>query len=148
MAKPWDQVPLWKKVFMADDEVYIHAGQIIGHKGCTPFEFYDAAKLLPDYNKLKYENAVRDLTVYSLREASPPRYELMPHARKVLWIILGPPPDHPEYVEWWKGRMISVRQMRAEGKEPEFATEPPVPLPDEPTEQPAKKKRTRKKKAS
>lgn len=90
MTKPRNEKPLWWKLYMAGDEVYQHAGKIIGHRGCTPFEFYDAAKLLPDYKQHRYENAARDLTVYAAREASPPRYELTPHAKQVLWIIIGP----------------------------------------------------------
>lgn len=145
MSKPWHEKPLWWKVFMAADEVYLHAGKIIGHLGCSPFEFFDAAKLLPDYNQHRYENAVRDLTVYAKREASPPRYELTDHAKKVLWIIIGPPPDHPEYREWWERRLISVRQMHAEGIPVPWAEEPPVLL--EPTENTTKpKKQTRRRK--
>ena len=40
MAKPWDEKPLWWKVYMTDS-VYLHAGKIIGHLGCAPFEFFD-----------------------------------------------------------------------------------------------------------
>src|SRR5690242_17461046 len=72
MSKPWHEKPLWWKVFVDANEVYLHAGKIIGHLGCSPFEFFDAAKLLPDYNQHRYEHAVRDLTVYAKREASPP----------------------------------------------------------------------------
>src|SRR4051794_17952496 len=82
MAKPWDEKPLWWKVFLGRDQVYPHAGKIIGHLGCAPLEFFDAAKKLPDDNQYRYENAMRDLTVYAAREASPPRYELRrPHGR-------------------------------------------------------------------
>ena len=118
---------------------------IIGPRGCGAFEFYDEAKKVPEYDKLKFENAVRDLTIYGPREQG--RYELTPHAKKVLWIIVGPPPEHPEYASWWRGRMVSVRLMREENKEPEFAYEPPMPIPDEkPVEEPPKKPRARKKK--
>lgn len=147
MAKPWDEKPLWWKCYMGThSKVYLHAGRIIGHLGCGGFAFYDAAKLLPFYDKLRFENAVRDLTVYAKREQG--QYELHAQARKVLWIIIGPPPDHPEYVKWWTGRLVSVRKMREEGTEPEFAAEPPVPLePAKEEPQPEPKKRTRRKKA-
>jgi hypothetical protein len=115
-----------------------------GHLGCGGFAFYDAAKLLPFYDKLRFENAVRDLTVYTKREQG--QYELTEHAKKVLWIIIGPLPGHPEYVKWWTGRLVSVRKMREEGMEPKFAIEPPVPLEpasEEPQAEP--KKRTRRK---
>jgi hypothetical protein len=139
MAKPWDEKPLWWKCYMdTHSKVYLHAGRIIGHLGCSGFAFYDAAKLLPFYDKLRFEKAVRDLTVYEKRERG--EYELHAHAKKVLWIIIGPPPDHPEYVKWWTGRLVSVRAMRAEGTEPEFAAEPPVPLSDEKPAEPQTKK--------
>jgi hypothetical protein len=148
MSKPWHEKPLWEKVFMSGDRVYLHAGKIIGHLGIDPFGYYDAAKLLPDYDKLRYENAVRDLTVYTSREASPPRYELHASAKKVLWIIIGPPPDHPEYVKWWRGRLISVELAKQEGQPVEWADVPPVPLRDEkPAEVPPKKKPARKRAA-
>ena len=63
-------------------KVYLHAGRIIGHNGCGGFAFYDAAKLLPFYDKLRFENAVRDLTVYAKREQG--QYELHAQAKKVL----------------------------------------------------------------
>ncbi|MCI0457786.1 MAG: hypothetical protein L0Z62_12530 [Gemmataceae bacterium] len=147
MSKPWQEKPLWERVWLGPhSRIYLHAAKIIGHRGCSPFEFFDAAKQLPFYNQYLFENAVRDLTVYAAREGSPPRYELHANARKLLWIILGPPPDHPEYVRWWTGRLISVRLMRQEGTEPEFAVEPPVPLPEQKPGAP--KKQRRKKKAS
>jgi hypothetical protein len=56
--------PLWEKVYLSRwSKVYINAGRIIGHLGCSAFAFFDAAKLLPDYDKHRYEAAVRDLTV-------------------------------------------------------------------------------------
>jgi hypothetical protein len=148
MTKPWSERPLWEKCWLGPHhKVYLHAGRIIGYAGCGGFAFYDAAKLLPNYDKLRYENAVRDLTVYAPRERGD--YELTAHAKKVLRVILGPAPDDPEYVTWWRGRMISVRMMRDEGTEPEFAAEPPVPLPEEPAAEPPqpKKKPARKRAA-
>jgi hypothetical protein len=50
---------------------------------------------------------------------------------KALRIILGPAPDDPEYVTWWRGRLISVEQMKRDGQPVEWAEAPPVPLPDE-----------------
>ena len=151
MSKPWDEKPLWWKCYLGTHHsVYLHAGKIIGHLGIDPFGYYDAAKLLPDYDKLRYENAMRDLTVYSARETSPPHYVLHAQAKKVLRVILGPAPDDPGYAAWWRGRLASVRLAREEGTEPEFAVEPPVPLPDEepkPKAAPKKAKRPTKRKA-
>lgn len=153
MSKHWSERPLWEKAWLGPHgKIYLQAGKIIGHLGCTPFEFYDAAKALPDYDQYRYENAVRELTVYSAREGSPPRYELTATARKVLRIILGPAPDDPEYAAWWRGRLISVRQVREQGQLVEWAEEPPVSLPEEkpaeePSKKPARKQRTRKKSA-
>jgi hypothetical protein len=157
MSKPWHEKPLWERVYLANDRIYLHAGKIIGHLGIDPFGFYDAAKKLADYDKLRYENAVRDLTVYARREASPPRYELHAQAKKVLKIIIGPAPDDPEYRRWWVDRLVSVCKAREQGTEPEFAAEPPVPpepaspvqeagsRPRKPARKAAAKKPTRKK---
>lgn len=152
MSKSWQGKSLHDKCYLDPrGRVYLHAGCIIGHLGCSPFEFFDAAKKLPDYDQYLYENAVRDLTVYAKREASPPRYELTVQAQKVLRVILGPPPDHLEYVKWWHGRLVSVQADRERGLPVEWATEPPVPLPGEKEEEPSvepKPKRSRKKKSA
>ena len=111
--------------------------QGIGHLGVNGFGFYDAAKKLPGYDKLKYENAVRDLTTYAKREQG--QYELTAQARKVLRPVIGPAPDAADYESWWRGRLVSVRMMRDEGVKVEWATEPPVPLAGEKTARPAKK---------
>ncbi len=131
MSKPWHERPLWWKVFMEDDKAYIHAARIIGHLGCSPFEFWDAAKAAPGYKEPAFRRAMEDLTAYVKREASPPRYELHSAARKVARIILGPAPDDPEYADWWRRRLVSVRLMREQGQPVEWAEEPPVPLPDD-----------------
>jgi hypothetical protein len=119
--------------------VYLNAGKIINHLGCRATEFYDEAKLLPGYDKLRYENAVRDLTVYSKREQG--QYELHPSARKILRIIIGPAPDDPEYRAWWEARFVSVRQMKKAGQPVEWAEAPPVPL--GPAEGPKEEKPTK-----
>lgn len=137
MAKPWEDKPLWWKCYVGQHQkVYIMAGKIIGHLGIGGFAFYDAAKLLPCYDKLRFENAVRDLCVYSKREQG--QYELTPQAKKVLRIIIGPAPDDPEYRRWWELRMISVRQMKEQGQPVEWAESPPVPIPGLTEEQPKK----------
>lgn len=150
MAKSWSEKPLWEKAFMAGDHAYLLAGKIVGHLGCSPSEFLEQAKLLPDYNQYRYENAVRDLTDYGKREAKPPRYVLTPTAKKVLRPIIGPEPTAADYRSWWASRLVSVKAMRDEGKEPKWAAEPPVPLqeekqPAEPQPKPARKPRERKK---
>lgn len=153
MAKPWDRKPLWELLYMSDDKVYLRAAVIIGHLGIAPFDFFDRVKKLPGYSQYRYENAVRDMTVHAKLEGSPPWYELTGEAKKAARILIGPAPDAPDYVSWWVGRMISVRQMREQGQTVEWATEPPVPLPGEKPqeahqeEKAAKKPRTRKKKA-
>ncbi len=124
------EVPLWEKVWLGRcSKTYLNAGKIIGHLGCGAFAFFDAAKLLPDYDKLRYENAVRDLTVWAKREQG--QYELHASAKKILRIIIGPAPDDPEYVKWWRGRLVSVEQMKRDGHKVEWAEAPPVPLPDD-----------------
>ena len=144
------ETPLWEKVYLGRyGRVYINAGKIIGHLGCGAFAFFDAVKLLPDYDKYRYENAVRDLTVYAKREQG--QYELHATARKILRVILGPAPDDPGYAAWWRGRLISVEQMKRDGLPVEWAEAPPVPLPGDASkaEEPqAKKPRARRKKSA
>lgn len=141
--KPWDRKPLWELIYMSEDRIYLHAGRIIGHLGCGAFAFWDAAKLLPNYDKYRFENALRDLTVYAKREQG--QYELLTTARKALRIIIGPAPDDPEYISWWKARLVSVEQMKRDGKVVSWAESPPVPLPGEKPAEPQPKKRTRRK---
>ena len=124
------ETPLWEKVYMGRwSRTYLNAGKIIGHLGCGAFAFFDAAKLLPDYDQHRYECAVRDLTVYAKREQG--QYELHSTAKKILRIIIGPAPDDQEYAKWWRGRLVSVEQMKRDGAAVEWAETPPVPLPDE-----------------
>ena len=116
--------PLVEKVYDGPwSRVYVNAGRIIGHLGCSAFAFYDAAKLLPGYDKYRYECAVRDLTDYAKRERG--EYELHAAARKVLRVIIGPPPGDPEYRRWWESRLVSVRQMKERGETVEWAEAPP-----------------------
>jgi hypothetical protein len=142
--KPWQEQPLWWKLYMREDGVYAAAARIIGYLGCSPFEFYDAAKLLPNYDKYKFENAVRDLTVYTMREGPNPRYELHKTARKACRVIFGCPPEDPDYKRWWESRLISVRMMREAGEAVTHAAEPPVPF--DPTPEPSKNGKAKPKK--
>lgn len=145
MTKPWSERPLNEKVWLGPfSRVYLNVGKIVGHRGCGAFAFWDAAKLLPDYDKLRYENALRDLTVYEKRERG--EYELHAHAKKILRVILGPTPDDPEYVAWWRGRLISVEQIKRDGQPVEWAESPPVPLPEEKPAEEKPKKPTRRRK--
>ena len=133
------ETPLWQKVYMGRwGQVYIDAGRIIGHLGCSATAFFEAAKLLPGYEKFRFENAVRDLCVYAKREKG--EYELHAAARKVLRVVLGPPPDDANYDSWWRARLISVQEMKEQGQSVEWAEVPPVPL--EPLEEKPKAKRS------
>ena len=117
---------LWQKVYLSRwSKVYLDAGKIIGHLGCRGTEFFDEAKLLPCYDKLSFENAIRDLTVYMKREKG--EYELHATAKKILKVILGPSPDAPEYRNWWEARLVSVRLMKELGQPVEWAESPPGP---------------------
>src|SRR4051812_29584437 len=128
--KPWDQDLIWYKCFLGKHfKVYLNAGKIIGHARVSAFSCYDAAKLLPNFDKRWYETAVNDLTIYDPRTRG--EYELPANAKKVLRIILGPEPSDPEYAAWWRLRLISVEQMKRDGLPVEWAEAPPVPLPDE-----------------
>ena len=123
---------LWRLIYMSADRVHLHASRIIGYAGCSPFAYYDAAKLLPDYDKRKFEDAMCDLTSYHKRSGSAPRYEFTPEARKAVRALLGPPPDSPEYEAYWS------REVFQPGM-----TEPHVPKakvePAKPTKKPARK---------
>ena len=79
---------------------YTAAARIIGYGGCTPFEFWDAAKLLLCYNQARFQAAMLDLTRMDRREASPPRYELTAPARDACWMLLGPPPEKED--QFWR----------------------------------------------
>lgn len=154
MTKPWNEQPLWWKVYLRDDRIHLECGKLIGHLGVSADKFWAEAKKLPNFDKYRFENAVRDLTAYVKREEG--RYELTGPARKVLRVVLGPAPDDPEYRVWWAARMVSVRLEREQGREPTHAAEPPVPILDleipargakeEP--KPEKKPRARKKKSA
>ena len=138
------ETPLREKVYQGPwSKTYISAAKIISHLGCSAFAFFDAAKLLPDYDKHRYECAARDLTVWVKREQG--EYELHASAKKVLRPILGPAPDDPDYVAWWRARLVSVEQMRRDGQPVEWAEAPPVPLP--PEKEAAKAKKPRPKRA-
>jgi hypothetical protein len=122
------QPELWELVWLGKhSRIYLNAGKIIGHLGVSKSVFEEAAKLLLDYDKYRYENAVRDLTVYSKGEQDG-RYELRPTAKKILRIIIGPSLDAPDYASWWRGRLISVQRMKEAGQPVEWAERPPVPL--------------------
>src|SRR4051812_4963937 len=149
MSKPWSEKPLWERVWLGPfSRVYLNVGKLVGHLGSGGFAFWDAAKLLPGYDKLRYDNALRDLTIYEKRERG--EYELHASAKKILRVILGPAPDDPEYVSWWRGRLISVEQMRRDGEAGEWGGAPPLPppagkpAPEKPAEEPVKKKPARK----
>ena len=144
MAKPWHERELWEKVYTGPHgNTYIAVGRIIAHRVLGAFEFWDLAKLEPGYDKLRFDDALRDLTVWEKRERG--SYELLPRAKKVLRIIIGPAPDDAEYGPWWKSRLVSVAKMRDEGQEVRWADNPPVPLPGD--EQVQKAPKPRKKRA-
>jgi hypothetical protein len=92
---------LWRAIYMGSDRVYLHAARIIGYRGCSPCEFYDAAKLLPNYDQRKFERAMEDLTIWKARQPPTLRYEFTAEARKVVKALLGPPPESPEFSEYW-----------------------------------------------
>lgn len=144
MAKPWDRKPLWELIYMSDDKVHLRAAVIIGYAGCSPTEFFDAAKKMPDYDVTKYRRAMENLTVFIKREPPTLRCDLHDEARRAARILLGPAPAAPDYCSWWRSRLISVRQMKEAGQPVEWAESPPVPLPeDKPAEEPPKEKPTK-----
>ena len=111
---------LWRLIYMGDG-VHLHAARIIGYAGCTPFAFYDAAKLLPIYDQRKFQIAMEDLTSYHKRTGSDPRYELNAEARKAVKALLGPPPESPEFAEYWASEIMQpgMSEPHFPGKKPE-----------------------------
>ena len=78
--KKWS---LWESLFFAPS--YAEAARIIGYGGCTPFEFYDPAKELPDFDQMKFQAAVHKLARYTHRDASPSRCAFTDEAWKWRW---------------------------------------------------------------
>ena len=96
---------LWRLIYMGDGS-HLHAARIIGYAGCTPFAFWDAAKLLPNYDQRRFDAAMRDLTRYDKREGSNPRYEFNAEAHKAVRALLGPTPEDPGFAEYWSGEVF------------------------------------------
>jgi hypothetical protein len=132
--KPWQERSLHDKIYLSDDRVYLEAVRLIGYQGTTPMAFYDAAKKLKNWSQYKFESAVRDLTDFKKREPPILRLELTPKARKLARVILGCPPEDPEFELWWTARLLS---------KPDAV--PPVSL--DPPQKPKKAPRTRARKA-
>ena len=118
---------LWRLIYMGDG-VHLHTARIIGYAGCTPFAFWDAAKLLPIYDQRKFQVAMEDLTRFVRREGPDPRYEFHDPARKAVRALLGPPPEDPGYEAYWS------REVHQPGME-----EPYRPKAAKPKEKPARK---------
>lgn len=142
LSKPWSERPLWQRVFLSEDRVYLEAAKIVGLLGCGISEFWDRAKKIPNYDKYRVENAVNALTDFKLRQPPILKLELTPHARKVCRVFLGPEPKSPEYAAWWSARLVSVALHRERGWPVTHAEAPPVPL--EPATKPPAKPRARK----
>ena len=124
---------LWRLIYMSADRVHLHAARIIGYAGCSPTAYYDAAKLLPNYDQRKFEDAMCDLTSYHKRSGSEPRYEFTAEARKTVKALLGPPPESAEYEAYWSREVLQP-----------VMTEPYIPKakdekPAKPAKKPAKK---------
>ena len=132
---------LWRSIYMESDRVYLHAARIIGYAGCTPFEFYDAAKLLPNYDQRKYQLAMEDLTSYHKRTGADPRYEFNAEARKAVRALLGPTPESPEYSAYWSGQ-VHQPGMAEPWNPPAKPEEQPK---ESPKQKPARKRASKKK---
>src|SRR4051794_41096580 len=92
------EMSLLEKLYFREE--YWQAARIIGYGGCSPFEFWDAAKLLPNYHQGKFQTAMYDLTRADKREASPPCYEFPAPVRGYVWMLLGPPPETED--QFWR----------------------------------------------
>ena len=126
---------LWRSIYTESDRVYLHAARIIGYAGCSPTAFWDAAKLLPNYDKRKYEAAMEDLTSWNSRQPPSLRYELNATARKCVRALLGLPPGAPDFDQYWSREVLQPGM-----------TEPHVPKKPE-TKKPARKEAPKKKPA-
>ena len=123
---------LWRLIYMSADRVHLHAARIIGYAGASPFQFWDAAKLLPNYDMRKFEDAMCDLTSYHKRNGPDPRYEFTAEARKAVRALLGPPPESPEYEAYWS------KQLHQPGMTEAYIPKAKVE-PAEPPRKPARK---------
>ena len=121
---------LWRLIYMSADRVHLHAARIIGYAGCSPFAYYDAAKLLPNYDQRKYEAALCDLTSHHKRNGPDPRYEFTAEARKAVRALLGPPPESPEFEQYW------AREVFQPGMSEPWI--PPDQTPEQPKAEPKK----------
>ena len=119
---------LWRLIYMSADRVHLHAARIIGYAGVSPFQFWDAAKLLPNYDQRKFQVAMEDLTSYHKRSGSDPRYEFTAEARKAVRALLGPPPESPEYSAYWS-RQVHQPGMTEPWNPPEQTAEQPKTAP-------------------
>ncbi len=89
--------PLWDLLFF--EPAFYEAARIIGYAGIEPFAFWDKAKelgLIEQLGKAQLQQAVEKLTLWNKREQSPPRYEFTREARKWMFQLLGPAPEHPD----------------------------------------------------
>jgi hypothetical protein len=141
MTKPWHERPLWERLYLADDPTYRDVAVLIGHAGISRKDFWHRAAKAPGFSKWKYETAVGHLTGLRPDAEDNDVYQLTGGARAACRLLLGPPPDDPEYRRWWGARLVSVREMQAAGVEPTHAAAPPVPWEDEAPAAPAKAKK-------
>jgi hypothetical protein len=106
--------PLYYRLYFRP--AYHEAARIIGYAGCSPFEFWDAAKKL-GIPQEQLQDAVYDLTRTDRREASPPRYEFTTPARALMFQLLGPPPEHPLHGRMGKGPPLDSEEEQRQWRE-------------------------------
>jgi hypothetical protein len=99
---------LWRLIYVSDDRVHLLAARIIGYAGCTPSEFWAAAKKLPNYDQQAFDVAVRELTRFDRRECDAPRYELCAEGRLAVRVLLGPAPEDAEHASYWAKDIVQA----------------------------------------
>jgi hypothetical protein len=127
--------PLWHRIYY--DDCYTEVVRAIGYEGCTYREML--ARLEPlekQFGKQRVHAATVHLFFYEGQFTCNPKplahVRLREEIRTLVWQLLGPPPEHPEYAHY----------HQPEPFVPSWAREPQKPA------EPAKPKKSRKAKAT
>ena len=98
-----DKIPLWQKLYTKDS--YIELARTVGYAGISIEEIREKIK---DLEK-RFGREAMVKAADELVQVNDTWVRLKTEARHLCWQLLGPPPDHPDYVN----------------KEPEAPPEPP-----------------------
>ncbi|HYT93502.1 MAG TPA: hypothetical protein VEL76_32590 [Gemmataceae bacterium] len=136
------EIPLVHRIYFLPE--YTAVARAIGYRGMTYRELTQVIEeLAKQFPKAMVESAIYHLTTFEGQmTCNPPplaKVQLREHARKLCWMLLGPPP------EAWQQFYENVREPPDNPyvKAPEPKAEPPAEKPGKP--QPNKQRTKRKK---